>query len=135
MDSEKFKLIKDRYNNFLIWDSNTVDQKLFLVAGEFAYFQNLYITTSRKRSTLIKEMDSLFQGKWKYYRHNFDDAIKESDIHKFIEKDIDVLTLRSSITAHDIYMKYFEECMKNLNQLRWDIKSYIDYKKFQSGNL
>lgn len=133
MDSEKFQKIKERYTNFLMWDNNNLDEKLFLVSGEYAYFQNLYITTSRKRSQLVKELDELHHGKWKYYKHNFDDSLNNSEIHKFIEKDIDVLKIKGNITTHEIYMKYFDDCMKNLNQIRWDIKTYIDYKKFLAG--
>ena len=133
MDNEKFKEIKDRYTKFIEWDEHTLDDKLFRVASEYAFFQSLYTSTSRKKSQLLTELDSLHHGKWKYYKHNFDDALSQSDINKFIEKDLDVLKLRGTITNHEIYMRYFEECMKNLNQIRWDIKSFIEYKKFKAG--
>lgn len=133
MDNEKFKKIKDRYTDFLLWNKDNVDEKICNIASEYAFFQQLYISTSRKKSIVIQEMEELWQGKWKYYKHNFDDNLNNTEIKSFIEKDLDILKMRSTITTHEIYMNFFEECMKNINQLRWDIKSYIDYKKFQAG--
>ena len=130
MDFEK---IRERYRTFLAWDSTNIQERIAAIANEYAYFQTMYFHTSKAHTEIEKEIDTLWQGKYKFYRHEFDDKLNPSEIKGFIDKDLDILSLRGKMSNHKTYLTFFEECMKNLNNMRWDIKSYIDYMKFKSG--
>lgn len=128
-----FDKIRERYRAFLQWDGNNVQERMFSIANEYAYFQTLYFHTSKNMTDIEKEIDSLWQGKFKFYKHEMDDKLSNTEIKGFIDKDLEILSLRGKLSNHKTYLTFFEECMKNLNNMRWDIKAYLEYIKLRSG--
>ena len=131
--SNKIEDIRKRYINFMHWDKDSVDIKLINISGEYAYFQNLYYETSKKLTIAQQAHDELWQGKYKQYKFEFDISLTHNEIKTFLEKDNDLLAKLVEVKKLRDLANFLEECLKNINQLRWDIKSFIDWKKFQAG--
>lgn len=131
--SKSIEDIRERYINFMHWDKDSVDIKLISISGEYAYFQNLYYETSKKLTTAQHAHDELWQGKYKQYKFEFDISLTHNEIKTFLEKDNDLLAKLVEVKKLRDLANFLEECLKNINQLRWDIKSFIDWKKFQAG--
>ena len=128
-----FDKIRERYREFIEWDGSNVEQKMTQIASEHAYYLNLYYETSRKKTSLEKELKELYQGKWKYYKYEFDGSLDKSEIRLFIEKDLDVIRLTGQLSNSESALNFFDVCMKNVDQMRWDIKWWLDYNKFKAG--
>lgn len=131
--SKSIEDIRERYINFMHWDKDSVDIKLISISGEYAYFQNLYYETSKKLTIAQQSHDELWQGKYKQYKFEFDISLTHNEIKTFLEKDNDLLAKLVEVKKLRDLANFLEECLKNINQLRWDIKSFIDWKKFQAG--
>jgi len=128
-----FDAIRQRYRDFVDWNKDNIEERITRTAGEYAYYQTLYIQVSKKKNELEQKLDEMWHGKWKYYKYEFDVALDKSEIKGFIDKDIDMIKLRGQISNHESYENFFKECMKNIDQLRWDMKHYIQYKQFMAG--
>mgnify|MGYP001450532553 CR=1 FL=1 len=129
----KFEDIRNRYIEFLKWDSSIIDIKIMSVAVEYAFFQNLYYETSKKMTTAQKEHDDMWTGKYKQYKFDFDIQLSHTEIKTFLEKDNELLAKLVEVRKLKDMASFLEEAMKNINQLRWDIKHYIEWKNFQKG--
>ena len=128
-----FDEIRKRYREFLDWDKDTLDDRVTRMAGEYAYYQNFYIQATEEKNKVETELKEMWQGKWKYYKYEFEVSLDKSEIKGFIEKDLDIIKLQGRLTNYETYRDFFKECMKNIDQMRWDIKTYLDYKKFMAG--
>jgi hypothetical protein len=125
--------IRKRYLEFLKWDDKSVDLKIIQIAGEYAYYQSLYYETSKKMTLAQKDHDDLWQGKYKQYKYEFDISLNHSEIKTFLDKDNELLAKLVEVKKLRDFANFLEEAMKNINQLRWDIKNYIEWKHFQKG--
>jgi len=125
--------IRERYVKFLEWNNENLDEKLLKISGEYAYFQSLYYETVKKINIVQKNLDELWTGKFKWYKHEFEITLTNNEIKSFIEKDNEIIQLNFNIKKLNALKEFLMEALKNINQLRWDIKSYIEWKKFQAG--
>jgi hypothetical protein len=80
-----------------------------------------------------KDHDDLWQGKYKQYKYEFDISLNHSEIKTFLDKDNELLAKLVEVKKLRDFANFLEEAMKNINQLRWDIKNYIEWKHFQKG--
>lgn len=129
----KIEDIRRRYTEFLQWNKDNLDEKIMNISAEYAYFQSLYYETAKKHTIAQKVHDDLWQGKYKYYKFEFDMNLNHTEIKTFLEKDNELIEKLVEVRKLKDLLHFLEEAMKNINQLRWDIKSFIDWKKFQAG--
>ena len=111
---------------------------------------NKYLNFLRNESLLYKKLrldyKCLYRIKWEYYTGKIDKETLESngwkpfqlqilkqDIDKYLDADEDLIVIRSKINYCEEKTKHLEEIIKNINNIQWNIKNAIEWKKFISG--
>ena len=125
--------IRARYINFLVWDKDNLEEKVYKLSSEYGFFLNIFYETSKKMTIAQKEHDELWQGKYKVYKFEYDIQLSHNEIKTFLEKDNELIGKLVEVRKLQDLKSFLEECLKNLNNMRWDIKHYIQWKEFQKG--
>ena len=111
---------------------------------------NKYLNFLRNESLLYKKLrldyKCLYRIKWEYYTGKIDEEtlksngwepfqlhILKQDIDKYLDADEDLIVIRSKINYCEEKTKHLEEIIKNINNIQWNIKNAIEWKKFISG--
>ena len=111
---------------------------------------NKYLNYLRSETMVYKRLRAdykrLYRVKWEYYTGKLDqEKLKElgwepfqlhilkQDIDKYLDSDDYLITARSKMDYCEEKMKHPEEILKNINNLQWNIKNAIEWKKFVSG--
>jgi hypothetical protein len=129
----KIEKIRNRYIEFMNWDENSVDTKLMTISSEYSFFQSMYYESIKKLTQAEKEHDEMWQGKYRLYKFDYDMSLSHTEIKQFIEKDNDIIGKRVEVKKIKDFSEFLGKCLENINQLRWDLKSFIDWKKFKAG--
>jgi calcineurin-like phosphoesterase len=64
----------------------------------------------------------------------FDLSILKQDLDRFIESDIDVITLGNKIFVQKEKVSYLESVVKIIANKIWNIRSTIDWIRFTQGS-
>jgi hypothetical protein len=129
----RIEQIKSRYMDYVTFNDDQLEEKLITATGEYAYFQNIFYETSKKSTDLNAEVELLWTAKFREYKFDYDMKLSNAEIKTFIEKDRDVILKRVEVKKIDDFLEYLEHCLKNLGQLRWDLKNLVKWKEFQGG--
>tara|TARA_Y100001937_G_scaffold3316_1_gene4369 strand:- start:8703 stop:9137 length:435 start_codon:yes stop_codon:yes gene_type:complete len=111
---------------------------------------NKYLNYLRSETVVFKKHRAdyrrLYRAKWEYYTGKISEeelkfrgwepfqlTILKQDLSIYLDADEDLIKLRSKMDYCEEKMKHLEEIIKNVNNLQWNIKNAIEWKKFVSG--
>jgi len=120
---EKVKIHKEKIENEML--SNT----------------DYIMTTLNDISKLLSEMNeatcekkTLYREKTDYYRNDHEVvAENEYEIKKWVAEDADIIEIDKVVKEIENDIKFLEQVKDILKQKSWDMKNYIDAKKFFAG--
>jgi len=128
-----FEDIQKEYNEDITWDEFNVSSKINLLAKYIVKYQNHYFGGLKKLNIITQGLGKKYQELYIYYKLDFEIKLKDQEIKTFIETNTEYLELKTAKSKLENQINYFEECMKNINSMRWDIKTYLDFEKFKQG--
>ena len=60
--------------------------------------------------------------------------ILKGDVQLWLDDDDDIITSLNKLTHQKEIQNYIEGVITQIDQKRWTLKNYIDYKRFLEGN-
>ena len=131
----------------VIIDTNHLDDE----SSRIPQLHNNYLCILMDEKIIYETLDSklkiLKRDKWLYYAGKmskeeltkrawepFDLSILKQDLDRFIESDIDVITLGNKIFVQKEKVSYLESVVKIIANKIWNIRSTIDWIRFTQGS-
>jgi hypothetical protein len=131
----------------VIIDTNHLDDE----SSRIPQLHNKYLCILMDEKIIYETLDSklkiLKRDKWLYYAGKmskeeltkrawepFDLSILKQDLDRFIESDIDVITLGNKIFVQKEKVSYLESVVKIIANKIWNIRSTIDWIRFTQGS-
>ena len=131
----------------VIIDTNHLDDE----SSRIPQLHNKYLCILMDEKIIYETLDSklkiLKRDKWLYYAGKmskeeltkrawepFDLSILKQDLDRFIESDIDVITLGNKIFGQKEKVSYLESVVKIIANKIWNIRSTIDWIRFTQGS-
>lgn len=129
-----------------IIDTNHLDEE----ASKIPQIHNKYLCILMDEKLLLEKYESnlkiLRRDKWLYYSGKmsqdelkkkgwepFDLNILKQDLDRFIDSDIEVITLSNKIFLQKEKVNYIESVAKIISNKIWNIRSSIEWIKFTQG--
>lgn len=131
--SKSFADIQKEYLEDVSWDEFNASSKLANSSRYIVKYQNYYYSTINKINTVQEEINKKYQELYLYYKLDFEIQLKDNEIKTFIETNVEYSKLKSGTEKLKCTANYFEQCIKNINAMRYDIKNFLDIEKFKAG--
>lgn len=128
-----FKKIVKQYKEDIEWNDLNAAGKMQDCAKLIQKYQELYFSTLNQTYSITEELGKKYQELYLMYKLDFDIHLKDTEIKNFIETNKEYLELKTKLKKFENMANFFEECIKNINSMRWDIKTWLEIKKFQEG--
>lgn len=129
-----------------IIDTNHLDEE----ASKIPQIHNKYLCMLMDEKLLLEKYESnlkiLRRDKWLYYSgkmsqdelkkkgwNPFDLNILKQDLDRFIDSDIEVITLSNKVFLQKEKVNYIESVAKIISNKIWNIRSSIEWIKFTQG--
>lgn len=134
MDNEKFVEIRKKINEELkITDSNVMSKSLGISKLYYRYLQH-YIIAFRKHRKLLLEKDRCYGRLFKYFRYESQYKLdKKSEIDPLINDNNEYYVLCDKCIDSEFKLKFFEKVLSDIDKMSFNIKNYIEIKKFMEG--
>jgi ribosome-associated translation inhibitor RaiA len=128
-----FEDIQKEYAEDIQWDEFNASSKISKLSSYVVKYQNMYYNGLKKLNTITEALGKKYQELYIYYKLDFEIKLKDTEIKTFIETNSEYLSLKTAKAKLENQINYFEDCIKNLNNMRWDIKTYLEFEKFKQG--
>lgn len=127
---EELKVKADR-------DLLLVEEHLASKALEVPKLYHFYLTEFTSHSQVLKvkkaELERAFGEKVKYYKEEYDRELRMSEVEKYVFTDPKYYNMYLEIGDLEVLCRYLEDILKRVNALPYDIKNYIDLRRFFAG--
>jgi hypothetical protein len=138
--------IRQLVNKDMVMDETALD----IESMKTPQLHNKYLIIFTDEKLILGKLKSDFnvlrKNKWLYYTgklsqeqldnfgwETFDLNILKSDIDKFLDADLDIITLANRILLQQEKVNYLESVIKLINNRQWNIRAAIDWLKFTNG--
>ena len=138
--------IRQLVNRDMVMDETALD----IESMKTPQLHNKYLIIFTDEKLILGKLKSDFniirKNKWLYYTGKlsqeqledfgweaFDLNILKSDIDKFLDADLDIITLANRIILQQEKVNYLESVIKLINNRQWNIRAAIDWLKFTNG--
>lgn len=140
MKSEEFKKLKElvKKDTFLdVKDPNLLeklcDYNLFH-SKVYHKYVTIFIFETKKLKKLKADVLKKHGELYHYYKFEHDYKLEtKSEIDAYINNNDDYYNLVLKMNDQEIVCKFLEKTMENINNMKWNIKNYLEYRKFLSG--
>tara|TARA_Y100001951_G_C11160931_1_gene194714 strand:- start:15 stop:446 length:432 start_codon:yes stop_codon:yes gene_type:complete len=143
MDLDKLK--QAAREDLPITDQEHIDQECYrnqIIKQRWLDFKSDFELLLVKAKT---DHQLLYRQKWEYYGGKadakvyvakpFDIRVMKTDLTMYIQSDEDILRLQNKIGYYESCVDYCKGVIKSIDNRGWDIKSAIDWKKFEAGMM
>ena len=127
--------IFEKYYEFIKFEPSQIEERLFNLPYMVGFYQDVFYTLRQKHTKYLYQTEQEWTAKYLYYKTEFDIALNNAEIKAFIEKDLEYLTLKLKVQKITDLLDQVEVVLKGLDNMRWTIKSLIDWKRFQAGDF
>lgn len=113
-----------KFNEFNIGDKLQENTSLKLM------YQDLYEKEKFFYDQLKVKYNIIVGKRYDFYRFEFDRNLTKTEVEQYyLPKDSKILKMKSILQKQEIRVKFFEICMKSIDNLYWRIKYFIDNEK------
>jgi len=130
---KSFEDVQDEYLEDITWNELNSSSKMENCSMYIAKYQRYYFNALNKLYAVQEALGKKYQSLYIEYKMDFEIKLSSSEIKTFIETNSEYLTLKTSEKKLEAQINFFEECMKNVNSMRWDIKTFLELEKFKQG--
>lgn len=135
MDQENFKKLKKMVNSTLQINEDNVAEK----SRKIPYIQSKYAGILVNEIEIYKKLDlnkiKIHAEKYKYYKEEYSRELNKTEIEIYINNEEIYQDILSTLSKQSIIVKYLEETLTNIKAISFNIKNYIDIKKYFEGIL
>ena len=131
--SQTFEDIQNEYLEDITWNELNSSSKISNCALYIAKYQKHYFNGLKKLYIIDEALGNKYQSLFIEYSLDFDVKLKPSEVKQFIDTNSEYLKLKHAKNKLENQINFFEESMKNINSMRWDIKTFLELEKFKQG--
>ena len=136
MDDEKFKKLKIFYEDALELKDTPDDIRRLARALPGLYQMTIgFFSEQASVVGLLKvQKDKLYSGYFNKYKHEASRSYSTKEIDILIQKEDAMVEINREINKQKMFADYFEHTISNIKASGFNIKNYIDIKKFYQGD-
>jgi hypothetical protein len=113
-------------------DFNLAD-KLQNLPYQLMRFNEQYIKAKARMDELIDIKNRVTGKKYDILRFHNDKALTNKEIEQYyLPMDKDIIRVNNAIAKQEVIVNYFEVCVKSLDKLQWNIKLYMEDRKYSA---
>jgi len=112
---------------------HTLETKLREIPKLHNKYLKIWFKEKNKLLLLEKELKSLYRKKWYYYHDDYSYNLDKKHIEWHIESDDEYSKKLYIFDRQKHLVNYFEQVIRKVNSFNFDIKNFIEYKKFLNG--
>lgn len=121
--------MENKIESLMDINQNNLDQKLKEIGKLYAIVLKKYKETLYNLNKKEIELSNAWAERYSYYKCDCDFQLTNAEIKNFIDNDIETSQLRLEIKNLKTDTEVLEKHLKNIESLRWDIKTLIEYMK------
>ena len=121
--------MENKIERLMDFNQNNLDQKLKEIGKLYAIVLKKYKETLYALNKKEIELSNAWAERYSYYKADFDFQLTNAEIKNFIDNDIETSQLRLEIKNLKTDTEVLEKHLKNIESLRWDIKTIVEYMK------
>jgi len=93
-----------------------------------------YLFRESNRLIIMQEKSrELYRDLWYHYKNNHDFLLEKKEIMWHVESDTKYTKILTKLKKQENLVDFFERAVKKCNNISFDIKNIIEYKKFMAG--
>ena len=121
--------MENKIERLMDFNPNNLDQKLKEIGKLYAIVLKKYKETLYALNKKEVELSNVWAERYSYYKCDYDFQLTNAEIKNFIDNDIETSQLRLEIKNLKTDTEVLEKHLKNIESLRWDIKTLVEYLK------
>ncbi len=134
MESEDFKKLKIKTAEIVGFDEEDILNQSLIVPRLYQRYLDIYVVELEKYRSLVSKKDKLYGELWRKVRVDGDVRwTTKEEILSQIRADKNYYALIVSMDKQEVVVKYLEKTLVNIKDMSYNIKNYIDVKKFITG--
>ena len=137
MDIVEFKELKKELLEELKlenYDMDNLTTKSERIPNLYQKYLDIFMTESCELSMLEVKMKKTFGELLHHYKYKDDYSWENKwEVEAKIDSDKKYYQLKTKFVLQEAIVDFLEKSLKNIKEMRWDIKSIIDIKKFNAG--
>lgn len=121
--------MEDKIQKLMDINPNNLDQKLKEIGKLYAIVLKKYKETLYALNKKEIELSNAWAERYSFFKCDYDFKLTNAEIKNFIDNDIETSQLRLEIKNLKTDCEVLEKHLKNIESLRWDIKTIVEYLK------
>ena len=121
--------MENKIERLMDFNPNNLDQKLKEIGKLYAIVLKKYKETLYALNKKEIDLSNVWAERYSYYKCDYDFQLTNAEIKNFIDNDIETSQLRLEIKNLKTDTEVLEKHLKNIESLRWDIKTLVEYLK------
>lgn len=130
---KKLEELKARADRDLFLDEATLAAKALEVPKLYHFYLLEFTSHSQVLKTKKAELERAFGEKVKYYKEEYDRELRMSEIEKYVFTDPKYYNMHLEVMDLEVLCRYLEDIIKRVSGLQYDIKNYIELRRFFAG--
>ena len=123
--------MQDKIQKLMDINPNNLDEKLKEIGKTYSIVLKKYKETLYALNKKEIELSNAWAERYSYYKCDFDFQLTNAEIKNFIDNDIETSELRLEVKNLKTDCEVLEKHLKNIESLRWDIKTLVEYMKWE----
>jgi hypothetical protein len=136
MEEAKFKQIRDFFEETLVFDDS--DAKLTSLTrslpGIYQKAINMYTDQYQTCNNLKTVKEELYGKLYLQHKKNNDRSFSKPEIDILIQSEGKYRDIKIEYNTQEMYLKYLDFTIDNIKKISFQVKNYIEIKKFFSGD-
>lgn len=133
---ERFNIkdIQREYKEDIKWENKSLQSYIITLPAKISKYHTYWYYYKKMVDLVQKEYDDTYIDRYTYFKNGESDlTLSASETKSFVEKDLDLNKINLKLKTNIANCELIEKMIKNLDSIRWDIKSYMEYEKFING--
>lgn len=115
-------------------DDSNIESRALAIPSLYHKYLTKFTDESLELKRLIVEKDRFFGERVKYYREDHPRELKMAEIERYIDSEREYIEKVKICRLQETICQFLEGIVKRVNSLGFDIKNYIELRKFLSGS-
>lgn len=123
--------MQDKIQSLMDIEQNNLDKKLKEIGKLYSIVLKKYKETLYALNKKEIELSNAWAERYSYYKCDYDFQLTNAEIKNFIDNDVKTSELRLEVKNLKADCEVLEKHLKNIESLRWDIKTLVEYMKLE----
>lgn len=115
-------------------DDSNIEAKALAIPSLYHKYLTKFTDESLELKRLIVEKDRFFGERVKFYKENYPRDLKMTEIERYIDSEREYIEKLKMCKLQETICQFLEGIVKRVQSLGFDIKNYIELRKFLSGS-